>query len=73
MEKIVIYTDGGDYSVYFCKQGGKSGHCRTGCPLTRGVRENMESAAESKPPKLALVDWVRVKGWCKRPPVFMVT
>ena len=48
---------------------GKSGHRRTGCPLMRGGSHSriMESAAESKPPRIYFA--VRVKGWCKKPPV----
>ena len=29
------------------------------------------SAAESKHPIRCLADWKQVKGWCKRPPVFV--
>ena len=29
---------------------GKSEHRRTWCPVTQGIREDMESAAEKKPP-----------------------
>ena len=49
---------------------GKSGHRRKGCPIAWGVsfKRNMESAAESKPPRIYFM--VRVKGWCKRPPIF---
>ena len=48
---------------------GKSGHRRKGCPIAWGVppERNMESAAENKPPQNYFA--VRVKGWCKRPPV----
>ena len=48
---------------------GKSGHRRKGCPIAWGVslKRNMESAAESKPPRIYFT--ARVKGWCKRPPI----
>ena len=53
------------------KGRGKSEHRRAGCLLTGGVRKGLESATESKPPKVLLHRRIlaRVKGWCKRPPV----
>ncbi len=49
-------------------RGGKSEHRRIGCPVTRGIREDMESAAETRPPSRS-DGRVRVKRRCKRPPV----
>lgn len=47
---------------------GKSEHRRIGCPVTQGVREDMESATETRPPS-RLSGRARVKRRCKRPPV----
>ena len=51
-------------------RGGKSEHRRTGCLLTGGIREEMESATETRPPRFI---GVRVKRWCKRPPAPLAT
>jgi len=41
-----------DYSVkIYSLLGGKSEHRRTGSLVIQGIRKDMESAAENKPPK----------------------
>jgi len=51
---------------------GKSEHRRIGCPVTQGVREDMESATETRPP-FRFIGGARVKRRCKRPPVLSAT